>query len=134
MYRIFDSMPFGMYSFVIFLGVIFCIYGIIDLEKRKPGHPYKYVMCWAIPTVLSIYINKLLYMYYPLQTVLDFSNFIVAIFIVVIVVILGYSTYLAIKKDYISEKGKMLLKSTLIPCAIVFFFCVLGIMLIEKFW
>ena len=134
MYRIFDSMPFGMYSIVVFLGIFLCIYGIIDLEKRKPGHPYKYVMFCVVPTVLSIYINELLHMYYPLQILLNVLDVTVIIFTVISVFVISYSTYLSIKKGYISEKGKMLLKSTIIPCGIVLIFCILGIILIEYFW
>ena len=124
MYRLFSSISLELHTIIIISVIFFGIYSIIDLEKKKPGHPYKYVLYCLFPTLASILINKYIYE-------LSFSSFwvkttdIISItFVVAFFLTLIFSTYLTYKKGYMSEEKKRILVSTIVPCAIGITICV----------
>ena len=129
MYRLFSSLSIELHTIVIISVMLLGIYSIIDLEKKKPGHPYKYVLYCLFPTLASILINKYIYE-------LSFSSFwtkttdIISItFVVISFATLIFSTYLTYKKGYMSEEKKRILVSTIIPCTIGITICIVVIVI-----
>ncbi len=134
MYRLLSSMSFTTYTIFIILTIILLIYSFFDLRKKKPEHPYKYLALFSIPTMVVAIFYKYVHEFEVSSFWVDFVETIWIILVIFMFALLGYSTYLADKKGFISPKGKVLLKSTLIPCLIVLVLCALGIILINKFW
>lgn len=134
MYRLFSSMSFTSYTIVVALVIVFSIYSIFDLNKKKPGHPYKYLFYCMIPMMIVAFFYRYVHEFEVSFFWINLIDVISLILVISMFVVLGYSSYLAYKRGYISEQGKRLLKSTLIPCVVVFVLCALGIILIDKFW
>lgn len=125
---LFNSIPLEILSTVVLFATILVIYGIIDLEKRKPGHPFKYALISLNLASISILISKWFYQSSLLSIYFDFFDKVSTILTCTSFLVLIITMYLAYKCGYISEKGKQLLTSTLFPCIIVVF---LGILLIA---
>lgn len=131
MHWLFGSMPLWLYTLVALLVISLGVYGIIDLEKKKPGHPYKYVICCLFPAIISILLNRYVYEYTSSQVLMKVVDIISIAFVIIFFIVLGIATYLSNKYGYISEKGRRLLSSTLFPCIVVMILCMLVIAVLS---
>ena len=129
MYRLFSSLSIEANTVIIVAVIILGIYSIIDLEKKKPGHPFKYVMYCLFPTLISILVNKYIYEFSLSSFWMRATDIVSIIFVVAFFVTFIFSTYLTYKRGYMSEKNKRMLVSTLIPCVIGIIICIVVILL-----
>ena len=131
MYKLFNSLPIESHTLIILSVIFLGIYAILDLEKKKPGHPYKYVIFCLIPTLISILINKYIYKFSFSPFWMKTTDIVSMMFIVICFIVLIFSTYLTYKKGYMSEEKKRILVSTIIPCMIGIVICILIIFITE---
>lgn len=124
MYRLFNSLSIESHTIIIISVLLLGVYGIIDLEKKKPGHPFKYVIFCLFPTLISILVSKYIHEFSFSPFWMRMSDIFSLVFIVVSFVAFIFSTYLTYKRGYMSEEKKRMLVSTIIPCAIGLTICI----------
>ncbi len=119
MNSLFSSMSLGLYSFfVLFVGCVF-IFSIIDMKKKKPGHPFinalYFLLFWGLYTI-PYRIIEAKSKNTGLVSIFGYSFWVLTI---VTIIALVYFAYVAYKRGFLDEKGKRLMKNTVLPCTIM---------------
>ena len=133
MFNFFNSMSLFPYSIMILICAIFFVYGIIDMKKKKPGHPFINALYGILVLGLYTVPYKAIKEYSPNSLLINMSQYLMWLLLAVVLILFVYFAYLAYKKGFIDEKGKRLLRNTLLPCAIVFAICVVVIVFAYYF-
>lgn len=132
MYRLFSSMPIGLFIIAILCFVGIMIYGIIDMKKKHPGHPFVNVLYGFIVLGLWFIPHRIIEDSSLNQTVKSINDCVMMTLIAIFFIVFGYFSYQAYIQGYIDEKGKKLLKNTLLPCGIIFLICVIVIIVLYN--
>lgn len=129
----FNSMPIGLYSiFVIIVGCIF-IYGINDMKKKKPGHPFTNALYFLLVLGLYTIPYRVIQAYSQNLLLINMSSYILWILGIVTLFAFIYFAYIAYRHNYLDEKGKQLMRNIVLPCSIVFIICIIVIILAYCF-
>ena len=116
---LFSHMSLLSYSIVILIVGIIFVYGLIDMKKKKPGHPFTNALYGIL--VLGLYTVP----YRVIQEcsanllLINLSRNLLYVLSAIVLVLFIYFAYLAYKKGFLAEKEKQLLRNTLLPCGIV---------------
>ncbi len=122
---LFNTIPIGLYSIlVILVGFVF-IYGIIDMKKKKTGHPFTNALYFLLVLGLYTIPYKMIQAYSQNSLLLNMSSYILWILVIATVVAFVYFAYMAYKCGYLDEKSKQLLRYTLLPCFIILVVCII---------
>ena len=133
MSHFFNSMPIGLYSiFVIIVGCIF-IYGINDMKKKKPGHPFTNALYFLLVLGLYTIPYRVIQAYSQNLLLINMSSYILWILGIVTLFAFIYFAYIAYRHNYLDEKGKQLMRNIVLPCSIVFIICIIVIILAYCF-
>ena len=132
MSHFFNSMPIGLYSiFVIIVGCIF-IYGINDMKKKKPGHPFTNALYFLLVLGLYTIPYRVVQAYSQNLLLINMSSYILWVLGIVTLFAIIYFAYIAYRHNYLDEKGKQLMRNIVLPCSIVFIICIIVIILALK--
>lgn len=98
-----EKTPFGVLLISLIIISALCIYAYFDTERKKPGHPAKYIFLSAIPLFVVIIIDRYVYDNSNEKRILwiDLLMMIMIAFVYVTAVI---TFVLAHKRGYTNEK------------------------------
>ena len=113
-------------------GVVF-IYGIIDMKKKKPEHPFINALYGILVLGLYTVPYRAIKEYSTNLLLVNVSQYLMWLLLAIVLILFIYFAYLAYKKGFIDEKGKRLLRNILLPCAIVIAICVVVIVFAYYF-
>lgn len=131
---LYNSISIWLFALILISIIVVGIYASINLKKKKPGHPYKYVLYAMFPAIFSILISRYLSESSSNEIVVSISTWVAIIFSILWFFVIAFSTYLANKKGFVSEKGKQILSSVFLPCAIIVIIGVGFLFYAWKFW
>lgn len=121
---LFNNLSLGAYSvIIIFFGVVL-IYGIIDMKKKKPRHPFINALYGLLIVGFYTIPYRFIKEYSSNLILKNISEQIMMVIMFSFLITFVYFAYLAYKKGFLDEKGKQLMCSAIIPCAIIFVICV----------
>lgn len=102
MFYFIENTPFPVLIIIVFLLTGLCLFAFFDTEKKKPGHPAKYIFLFSLPLVFSVIINKYLYEKYGIENIYSEVFTFVAVIIVYITFVLTF--ILSHKKGYTNSE------------------------------
>lgn len=116
-----EKTPFTILLILLIIISALCIYAFFDTEKKKPGHPAKYIFLSAIPVFITIIIDRYVYDHTHEERILWVD--LLTLFTIAIVYLTTVVTFiLAHKKGYtnrkVFEQNKILLILFAIACGI----------------
>lgn len=115
----FNSMPIGLYSiFVIIVGCIF-IYGINDMKKKKPGHPFTNALYFLLVLGLYTIPYRVVQAYSQNLLLINMSSYILWVLGIVTLFAIIYFAYIAYRHNYLDEKGEQLMRTIVLPFTVV---------------
>lgn len=90
-----------------------------DLERRQPKHPFKYNM-YSVFLISAVMIAKRYIDEFSANPLLlKISDIAIVVLIIIVVTILGVTTYFAYKRNYISERAKYSLRTSVLPLLVL---------------
>ncbi len=116
-----EEIPFAVLLILLIAISALCIYAYFDTEKKKPGHPAKYIFISAIPLFVTIIVDRYVYDSTNEKRILWADALtLIAIFLVYLTAVITF--VLAHKKGFtnkkIVEQNKLLLILFAIACGI----------------
>ncbi len=121
---LFNNLSLGTYSLIIIFFGIILIYGIIDMKKNKTGHPFINALYGLLIVGFYTIPHRFIKEYSSNLILKDISEQIMMIIMFFFLITFVYFAYLAYKKGFLDEKGRQLMRNTIMPCAIIFIICV----------
>lgn len=116
-----NNMSVSLYSVIMIACGAGLIYGIIDMKKKQPGHPFVNALYGLLAFGFYTVIHKFIKEYSTNLTLINISRYLMWTVFVAFLIAFIYFAYLAYQKGFVDEKGRQLLKNTIIPCAVVIF-------------
>lgn len=121
MFYFIDNTPFPVLITIVLLLAGLCLFAFFDTEKKKPGHPAKYIFLSAIPVFITIIIDRYVYDHTHEERILWVD--LLTLFTIAIVYLTTVVTFiLAHKKGYtnrkVFEQNKIILILFAIACGI----------------
>lgn len=113
-----ENTSFATLIVIVIALIILCIYAFFDIEKKKPGHPARYIMPCSLPIITSIIINK--YFYEKYGEVNLFSNIYTFMAVLIFYISFVVTFILSHKKGYTNSKLFEQNKFLLIVLAVLF--------------
>lgn len=121
---LFNNLSLETYSIIIFIFGVILIYGIIDMKKKKPGHPFVNALYGLLIVGFYTIPHRFIKEYSSNIILKNISEQIMLIIMFFFLITFVYFAYLAYKKGFMDERGRQLICNTIIPCAIIFIICV----------
>lgn len=118
MYEIINSMPFGLYVFVLLIGLGCLIYSIFDMRKKQPGNPTIWILPFGITVDIMLVVYRLTIEFAQNNTVQDIAKIILIVSAVLFIISIFATFILANKKGYIDSEPLKKIMPTLKGCAI----------------
>ncbi len=128
---IYNSISFEIYT-IICIALIPCgFYSAWITEKRTPGHPGKYLciaMCFVAPVLwLARYVDECS----TNEILSDILDIVALIVMILFFIGIFVSLYFANKYGYTDQSKMKIIIPLLKFCAIIFMFCVVGILVLS---
>lgn len=111
----YNSSPLWFYTVVLLALIPAGIYGIKDSERRQPGHPFKYNMYSVFLISAVMIIKRYIDEFSENPILLKVGDIAIAVLVIIVIAVLGITTYFAYKRNYISEQAKYTLRTSVLP-------------------
>lgn len=121
----YSATPLWLYSIIIILSGLGLLYGIKDMKRKKPGHPFVNALYFLLFVGLYTIPHRFINEKSQNPTLIIISKYVMWIVVILFFVAFVYFAYSAYKHGFLDAKGKKLIHNTVIPCTIVFVVCVL---------
>lgn len=129
---LYSGIPFEIFTIICIATIPLGIYGAWETERRTPGHPGKWLslsMCLVGPALwLARYADE-----YSASDILQkIADIAVPIIAVGFLVGIFVTAFVADKKGYGNHEKMKELKSMLLPLAVIFAVCIVGILVLHR--
>lgn len=128
MHYLFSSMSIELYIFILICGILFSIYAVYDMKKKKSRHP----MIWIFPVIILLCISFIMYKCaIELTTNTVFQNItdlMACISSVMFVISFIVTFILAYKNNYVDKEKLKKMKTPIIICLLIILICTLNVM------
>lgn len=121
----YSETPFWLYSIIIILGGLGLLYGIKDMKRKKPGHPFINALYFLLFIGLYTIPHRFINDYSQNLSLIIISKYVMWVVVILFFVAFVYFAYSAYKRGFLDKKGEKLIRNTVIPCTIVFVVCVM---------
>lgn len=121
----YSETPFWLYSIIIILGGLGLLYGIKDMKRKKPGHPFINALYFLLFIGLYTIPHRFINDYSQNLLLIIISKYVMWVVVILFFVAFVYFAYSAYKRGFLDKKGEKLIRNTVIPCTIVFVVCVM---------
>ncbi len=102
MFYFIENTPFPVLITIVLLLVGLCLFAFFDTEKKKTGHPAKYIFLFSLPLVFSVIINKYFFKKYGIENV--YSEVLTFVTVIIVYITFVITFILSHKKGYTNSE------------------------------
>lgn len=121
----YSATPFWLYSVIIIFSGLALLYGIKDMNRKKPGHPFVKALYFLLFVGLYTIPHRFINEYLQNPTMIIISKYVMWTVVILFLIAFVYFAYSAYRRGFLDAKGEKIIQNTVIPCVIVFIVCVI---------